>query len=71
MDKKLHWKNIDKYFSYFKKECKRQEDAKTYASTIDGKIEFKMKNKKEKEEFKKNQEFYWLEYLPKKKEKNK
>ena len=62
-------KNIDEYFNYFKKECKRQEDAKTYASTIDGEIEFKMKSQKEKDEFKKNQEFYSLEYHPKKQKK--
>ena len=45
-------KNIGKYFNYFRKECNRHEDAKTYASTIDEEIEFMMKSKKEKEEFK-------------------
>ena len=55
-------KNIDEYFHYFKKECDKQENAKTFASTMDGEIEYKLKTKKEKEEFKKNQEFYSLEF---------
>ena len=42
--------------TYFKRQCDRQEEeAKTYASTLDGEIEYLMKTKKEKEEFKKNQ----------------
>jgi len=31
---------------YFKKECERQEIAKTKTSTFDGKIEFRLKSKK-------------------------
>ena len=49
--------NIYNYFNYFKKECKRQEDAKIYASIIDGEIELKMKTQKEKDEFKKLKNF--------------
>ena len=60
-------KNIGKYFNYFKRKCDEQEEARTYASTTDGEIEYLMKNKKEKEEFKKDQKFYTLEYQPKKK----
>ena len=60
-------KNIGEYFNYFKKQCDKQEEARTYASTTDGEIEYLMKNKKEKEEFKKVQKFYTLEYQPKKK----
>ena len=50
-------KNIGEYFNYFKRQCDKQEEAKTYASTVDGEIEYLMKNRKEKEEFKKNQKF--------------
>ena len=35
-------------------------------STLDGDINFRLKSKKEKEEIKKNQEFYTLEFKPKK-----
>ena len=31
-------KDIAEYFNYFKKECDRQEEAKTYATTEDGEI---------------------------------
>ena len=55
-------KNIGKYFNYFKRKCDEQDEARTYASTTDGEIEYLMKNKKEKEEFKKDQKFYTLEY---------
>ncbi len=57
---KINWiinyisKNIDEYFKYFKKECDRQENAKTYASTI-GEIEYKLKSQKEKLQIKKDQ----------------
>ena len=64
-------KDICEYFNYFKKECDRQEEARTYASTEDGEIEYFLKTKKEKEEIKKNQKFYTLEYQPKKKLLNK
>ena len=64
-------KDIAEYFNYFKKECDRQEEAKTYASTEDGEIEYLIKTKKEKEEIKKNQKFYTLEYQTKKKLLNK
>ena len=64
-------KDIAEYFNYFKKECDRQEEAKTYASTEDGEIEYLIKTKKEKEEIKKNQKFYSLEYQTKKKLLNK
>ena len=37
-------------------------NARTLASTMNGEIEYKLKTKKEKEEFKKNQEFYSLEF---------
>ena len=50
-------KNLGKYFNYFKRKCDEQEEARTYASTTDGEIEYLMKNKKEKEEFKKDQNF--------------
>ena len=40
--------------------------SKTYASTVDGEIEYLMKTKKEKEEFKKNLKFYNLDCQPKK-----
>ena len=63
--------SIDEYFLYFKKECDKQENAKTFASTIDGEIEYKLKTKKEKEEFKKNQEFYSLEFHPSSKKNSK
>ena len=59
-------KNIGEYFNYFKKECDRQEIAKTKASTLDGEIEFRLKSKKEQKEIKMEQEFYSLEYHPKK-----
>ena len=59
--------NIEDYFNYFKKECERQESAKTYASTLDGDIEFRMKSKKEKLEIKRDKEFYTLDFHPKKK----
>ena len=62
-------KNIEQYFHYFKKECDKQENTKTLASTMDGEIEYKLKTKKEKEEFKKNQEFYSLEFHPSSKKK--
>ena len=60
-------KNIGEYFNYFKKECERQEIAKTKVSTLDGEIEFRLKSKKEQKEIKMEQEFYSLEYHPKKK----
>ena len=62
-------KNIGEYFNYFKKECDRQEITKTKASTLDGEIEYRLKSKKEKLEIKRDQEFYTLEYHPKKKSK--
>ena len=71
---KVNWiknyisKNIGEYFNYFKKECDRQEIEKTKASTLDGEIEYRLKSKKEKLEIKRDQEFYTLEYHPKKKE---
>ena len=58
-------KNIGDYFNYFKKECDKQESSKTYASTIDGEIEYKMKSRKEKLEIKRDQEFYTLDFHPK------
>ena len=64
-------KNIGEYFSYFKKECDRQEIAKTKASTLDGEIELRLKGKKEQKEIKMEQEFYSLEYHPKKKNQKK
>ena len=72
---KVNWiknyisKNIGEYFNYFKKEWDRQEIAKTKASTLDGEIEYRLKSKKEKLEIKRDQEFYTLEYQPKKKSK--
>ena len=60
-------KNIDGYFNYFKKECERQESAKTYASTMDGDIGIRLKTKKEKLEIKRDQEFYTLDFHPNKK----
>ena len=45
-------KNIGEYFNYFKKECDRQEIAKTKASILDGEIEFRLKSKKEQKEIK-------------------
>ena len=57
--------NIEEYFNYFKKECEQIENEKTLASTMDGEIEYLLKTKKEKEEIKKNQEFYTLEFHPK------
>ena len=60
-------KNIGGYFNYFKKQCVKQEEARTYASILDGNIANLMKTKKENEEFKKNQKFYTLEYQPKNK----
>ena len=60
-------KNIGEYFNYFKKECDRQEIAKTKVSTLDGEIKFRLKSKKEQKEIKMEQEFYSLEYHPKKK----
>ena len=50
-------KNIGEYFNYFKRQCDKQEEAKIYASTVDGEIEYLMKNRKEKEEFKKIKNF--------------
>ena len=64
-------KNIGEYFNYFKKECDRQEIAKKKASTLDGEIEFRLKSKKEQKEIKMEQEFYSLEYHPKKKSQKK
>ena len=64
-------KNIDDYFNYFKKECERQESAKTYASTMDGEIDFKLKSKAEKLEIKRDQEFYTLDFHPNKKKSKK
>ena len=64
MDKNYIKKDLDAYFKYFKRQCDRQEEeTKTYASTVDGEIEYLMKTKKEKEEFKKNQKFYNLEKI--------
>ena len=60
-------KNIGEYFKYFKKECERQENEKTRASTIDGEIEYRLKSKEEKLEIKRDQLFYTLEYKPNKK----
>ena len=74
---KINWiknyiyKNIGEYFNYFKKECERIESAKKYASTMDGEIEYKLKSIKEKIAMKKVQEFYNLEFHPKKKRKTK
>ena len=59
-------KNIREYFNYFKRQWDKQKEARTYASTTGGEIEYLMKNKKEKEKFKKEQKFYTLEYQPKK-----
>ena len=70
---KVNWinnyitKNIGEYFHYFKKECERQEREKTYASTMDGEIEYALKSKREKIAIKKDQEFYMLEFHPKRK----
>ena len=70
---KVNWinnyitKNIGEYFHYFKKECERQEREKTYASTMDGEIEYALKSKKEKIAIKKDRQFYTLEYHPKRK----
>ena len=69
--KKYISKNIDGYFNYFKKECERQESAETYASTMDGDIEFRLKTKKEKLEIKRDQEFYTLDFHPNKKKSKK
>ena len=64
-------KNIDDYFNYFKKECERQESAKTYAPTMEGDIEFRLKNNKEKLENKRDKEFYTLDFHPNKKKSKK
>ena len=64
-------KNIGEYFKYFKKECERQENEKTRASTIDGEIEYRLNSKEEKLEIKRDQIFYTLEYTLNKKKKSK
>ena len=65
--KKYISENIDEYFKYFKNECdKIEREEETRASTIDGEIKYRLKTKKEKKEFKRNKNFYTLEFKRKK-----
>ena len=65
--KKYISENIDEYFKYFKNECdKIEREEETRASTIDGEIKYMLKSKKEKKEFKRNKNFYTLEFKRKK-----
>ena len=63
--KKYISENIDEYFKYFKNECDKIEREETMASTIDGEIKYMLKSKKEKKEFKRNKNFYTLEFKKK------
>ena len=69
---KVNWnknyisKNIGEYFNYFKKECDRQEIAKTKASTLDGEIEYRLKSKKENLEIKRVKNFILWNIIQKK-----
>ena len=64
--KKYISENIEEYFKYYKNECEKIEREETKASTIDGQIENTLKTEKEKREFKRNKEFYSLEFNRKK-----
>ena len=65
--KKYISENIDEYFKYFKNECDKIEREETMASTLDGEINNMLKTKKEKKEFRRNKNFYTLEFKRKKK----
>ena len=60
--KKCISENMEKYFKYFKKECDKMEKEETMASTIDGEIKTILMTEKEKKEYKRNREFYTLEF---------
>ena len=62
-------KNIDKYF-FLKRNAKGKKMQKLMLQQYDREIEFKIKTRKEKDEFKKVPEFYSLERLTHKKENN-
>ena len=64
--KKCTSENLEKYFKYFKKECDNMEKEETMASTIDGKIKKVLMTENEKNEYKRNKEFYTLEFHRKK-----
>ena len=69
--KKCISENPVKYFKYFKNECKKMErEEETMASTVDGEIKYMLMTNKEKREFKRNKEFYTLEFHKKKKNLN-
>ena len=70
MDKKCISENLEKYFKYFKNECNKMEREETMTSTVDGQIKNILMTKKEKREFKRNKEFYTLEFHRKRSKKN-
>ena len=65
--KKCTSENLEKYF---KKKCDEMEKEETMASTIDGEIKKILMTEKEKKEYKRNREFYSLEFHGKRIKKN-
>ena len=68
--KKCISENLEKYFKYFKKECDKMDKEETMASTVDGEIKKILMTEKEKKEYKRNREFYSLEFHGKRIKKN-
>ena len=55
------------FYGLLTNECdKIEREEETRASTIDGEIKYRLKTKKEKKEFKRNKNFYTLEFKRKK-----
>ena len=68
--KKCISENLEKYFKYFKKVCDNMEIEETNSSTVDGEIKKILMTEKEKNEYKRNKEFYTLEFHRKRHKKN-
>ena len=64
--KKCISENIENYFKYFKKECDNMEKEETMVSTVNEEIKKILMADKEKNEYKRNKEFYTLEFHRKK-----
>ena len=56
--KKCISENIENYFKYFKKECDNMEKEETMVSTVNEEIKKILMTDKEKNEYKRNKEFY-------------
>ena len=56
--KKCISENIENYFKYFKKECDNMEKEETMVSTVNEEIKKILVTDKEKNEYKRNKEFY-------------